>query len=90
VPRPAPPKRHGEPEPGPLPPIRLLSEPQRIALNPARAEEVELALRLSRHPWKRAQPNVHDAEKALNEAAYGLWLRQKQQSGASGTGGDAG
>lgn len=72
VPRPTPPKQHGEPEPEPMPPIRLLSEPQKIALTSARDEETELALRLSRHPWKRTQPNVHDAGKALREAAHGL------------------
>jgi hypothetical protein len=83
VPRPSPPKRPGEPDPEPSPPFRLLSEEQSIALNSARAEEVELALRLSRHPWKRAQPNVHAAENALNEAAFALWSRQAREATGS-------
>jgi hypothetical protein len=45
-PRPAPASR--KPEDAPSPPIRLFSEEQSIALNTARAEEVELALRLAR------------------------------------------
>ena len=68
----------------------MLSESQRIALKSARDDEVELALRLSRRPWKRARPNVHDAEKPLNETAHGPWLRRKQQSEASEAGGKAG
>lgn len=33
---------------------------------------------------------MHDAEKPQNEAAHGPWLRRKQQSEASETGGKAG
>ena len=64
----------------PLPPIRLFSEKQSIALNTARAEEVELALRLARHPWKAKQSDVHAASKALNEAALELWTRRNQET----------
>ncbi|HTJ66683.1 MAG TPA: hypothetical protein VL551_04065 [Actinospica sp.] len=74
IPRTAPANR--KPEDAPLPPIRLHSEEQSIALKTARAEELEFALRLARHPWKRQQSDVHAAEKALNEAAFALWTRQ--------------
>ena len=40
------------PDDVPLPPIRLFSEDQSIALNTAGAEQLELAMRLARHPWK--------------------------------------
>ena len=65
-------------------PIRLLSEQQSIALNGARAERLELTLRLFRHPWKSSQANVQEAGKALDEAAHALWMRQKQESEAPG------
>ena len=69
-----------KPDDVPRPPIRLLSEEQSIALNTARAEELELVMRLARHPWKREQPDVHAAEKALNEAALQLWTRRGQEA----------
>jgi hypothetical protein len=61
-------------------PIRLLYEEQSIALNTARAEQLELTLRLFRHPWKTGQSDVHAAEKALNQAAFALWTRKTQQA----------
>jgi hypothetical protein len=72
-------RANAQPHDEPLPPIRLFSEEQSIALNTARAEELELVMRLARHPWKAAQPDVHEAEKALNEAAFALWTRQKDE-----------
>jgi hypothetical protein len=78
IPRPAPTSK--KPEDAPLPPIRLFSEEQSIALNTARAEEVELALRLARHPWRAEQPDVHTAGKVLNAAALALWSRRKQET----------
>lgn len=73
------PPLNAQPDDAPRPPIRLLSEEQSIVLNTARAEEVELALRLARHPWKREQPDVHAAGKALNEAALKLWTRRNEE-----------
>ena len=61
-------------------PIRLFSAEQSAALNAARAERLELTLRLFRHPWKAAQPDPHEAEKVLNETAHALWLRTEQQA----------
>ena len=81
IPRTAP--AHMKAEDAPLPPIRLFSEDQSIALKTARAEELELALRLARHPWKRQQPDVHAAEKALNEAAFALWTRRNADGEAA-------
>lgn len=69
---------NAKPEDAPPPPIRLFSEEQSIALNTARAEEVELALRLARHPWRREQPDVHAAGKALSEAALALWTSRSE------------
>jgi hypothetical protein len=68
----------------PVSPIRLLSEEQSTELNTASAEEVELTLRLHRHPWKREQSYVHEAERTLNEAALTLWrCRAAEFSGAA-------
>lgn len=61
-------------------PIRLFSPEQTTALNAARAERLELTLRLFRHPWKSAQPDPHEAEKVLNETAHALWLRTEPQA----------
>lgn len=84
VPRAAPARRPGQSEPEPFPPIRLYSEEQSIALNTARAEEVELVLRLHRHPWKKSQPDVHAAEAARNEAGHTLWVRRQQSEVCAG------
>jgi hypothetical protein len=61
-------------------PIRLFSQEQSAALNAARTERLELTLRLARHPWKAEQPERHAAEKALNEAAFGLWTRTRENA----------
>ena len=82
IPRWTPASRH--PEDAPLPPIRLFSEAQSIALNTARAEEVELALQLARHPWRTEQPDVQAAWTALNAAAFELWARSQQASADAG------
>lgn len=69
------------PLPGrPETPIRLFSEEQSAALNAARAERLELTLRLARHPWRSEQTDVHAAGKALNEAAFGLWTRTREDA----------
>ena len=69
------------PLPGrPETPIRLFSDEQSAALNAARAERLELTLKIARHPWKAEQPDVHAAGKALNEAAFGLWTRTKPEA----------
>jgi len=68
------------PLPGrPESPIRMLSEEQSIALSTARAEQLELTLRLFRHPWKAEQPDVHAANKALNAAALTLWASRNEE-----------
>jgi hypothetical protein len=54
--------------------IIVFSDEQNARLNAARAEANRLALELHRHPWKRAQGDVHAAEKALNEAARERFL----------------
>jgi hypothetical protein len=61
-------------------PIRLFSEEQSAALDAARAERLELTLRLARHPWKAEQSDVHAAGKALNLAAFGLWTRTREDA----------
>jgi hypothetical protein len=71
IPRPV--SANRKPDDPPLLPIRLFSQEQSIALNTARAEELELVMRLARHPWKTQQSDVHAAQKALNEAAIALW-----------------
>lgn len=69
------------PLPGrPETPIRLFSDEQSAALNAARAERLELTLKIARHPWKAEQSDVHAAGKALNEAAFGLWARTKPEA----------
>jgi hypothetical protein len=63
--------------------IRLFSEEQSAALNAARAEQLELTLRIHRHPWKAEQPDVHAAGKALNEAAFALWMNGREDEGSA-------
>lgn len=49
--------------------ILIPTEEQMARLNAARAEVTELTMAVHRHPWKREQDDVHEAEKALNAIA---------------------
>ena len=54
-------------------PIRLFSDEQSARLAAARSEEMRLAVELSRHPWRQAQPDRHKAERTVNDLAYTRW-----------------